>query len=460
MAIVRTHRPVWTAEKCLSCDACRHGCAETVFPELSEEPGSLRGRVSRVVAFPPRPLAVPPCRAACPLGQDVPGYLHAISSGDFDRALGIILETNPMPSVCGHLCLRPCVHACVRGMLDQPVRIRALKLVASREGRRFIRAPARESEDRVAVVGSGPAGLSAAFFLRRSGYQVEVHESGDLPGGLLRRAVPGFDLPGEALEKDIQRIAAAGVRILTSQKVDLESGPAALLAGGARAVILALGSPVGRRLGVPGEDLPGCRDALSFASEHKDGRGSRVDGPAVVAGSGHMALAVARMAARAGARPVHLLMRRSRREAPADPDRLRAAEEEGVQVHEEARPVELIGEGRLRAVRCLPVVYGPADDSGRRWPVAGLVPDTGTGLEIPAGVFIAAEDRVPDAGSLGDLAGPLGTLRVDPGTLMTPIAGVFGAGEVVTGSRNLVASLASGMRAAECAEAYLKGGQP
>ena len=456
MAIVRTHRPVWTAEKCLSCDACRHNCAETVFCELGEEPDSLRGRVSREVEFPPGQLMVPPCRAACPLGQDVPGYLHAIASGDFDRALQIILENNPMPSVCGHLCVRPCVHACVRGTLDHPVRIRALKLVASRAGNRPIRAPEHELQDRVAVVGSGPAGMSAAFFLKKSGYQVEVYESGDLPGGLLRRAVPGFDLPAEALDKDIQRIADAGVRILTSHRVDPGTGPAALLAGGARAVILALGSPVGRRLGLPGEDLEGCYEALSFAREHKDEGGASINGPVVVAGSGHMAVAVARMAARAGARPVHLLMRRSRREFSGDPDALRKAGEEGVQVHEEIRPVELIGDRRLEAVRCLPVVYGPADDSGRRWPAAGLSPDPATTREIPAKVFIAAEDRVPDAAGLGELAGPLGTLRVDPKTLMTPLAGVFGAGEVITGARNLVASLASGMRAAECVEAYLK----
>jgi NADPH-dependent glutamate synthase beta subunit-like oxidoreductase len=460
MAIVRTHRPVWTAEKCLSCDACRHKCAETVFCELGEEPDSLRGRVSREVTFPPGSLVVPPCRAACHLGQDVPGYLHAIASGDFDRALEIILQNNPMPSVCGYLCVRPCVHACVRGTLDHPVRIRALKLAASQVGSRPIRAPGRELEDRVAVVGSGPAGLSAAFFLRRSGYQVEVYESGDLPGGLLGRAVPAFDLLGEALEKDIQRIMAAGVRVLTSHRVDLRTGPASLLAGGARAVILALGCPVGCRLGLPGEDLDGCHEAVSFAREHKDGQGAAIEGPAVVAGSGHMALAVARMAVRAGARPVHLLMRRSRREAPADPDRLRMAEEEGVQVHEETRPVELIGQGRLEAVRCLPVVYGPVDNSGRRWPVAGLVPNPGTGREMPAKVFIAAEDREPDAESLADLAGFLGTLRADSESMMTPVAGVFGAGEVVTGSRNLVASLASGMRAAECVEAYLKEGQP
>jgi len=460
MAIVRTHRPVWTAEKCLSCDACRHKCAETVFCELGAEPDSLRGRVAREVDFPPGPLAAPPCRAACPLGQDVPGYLHAISSGDFDRALQIILENNPMPSVCGHLCVRPCVHACVRGTLDHPVRIRALKLVASQAGNRPIRAPEQELEERVAVVGSGPAGLSAAFFLKRSGYQVEVYESGDLSGGLLRRAVPDFDLPAEALDKDIGRITDAGVRILTSHRVDLKTGPAELLAGGARAVILALGCPAGSRAGLPGEDLDGCYQALSFAREHRDEGGAPIEGPAVVAGSGHMALAVARMAARAGARPVHLLMRRSRREFSGDPDALKQAGEEGVQVHEEIRPVELIGDRRLETVRCLPVVYGPADNSGRRWPVPGLSPDPATAREIPAGVFIAAEDRVPDADSLGDLAGPLGTLRVDTENLMTPVAGVFGAGEVITGSRNLVASLASGMRAAECVEAWLKEIRP
>jgi len=136
------------------------------------------------------------------------------------------------------------------------------------------------------------------------------------------------------------------------------------------------------------------------------------------------------------------------------------AGEEGVRLHEETWPVELIGEQRLRAVRCLPVVYGPADKSGRRWPAGGLSADLRGSREIPARVFVAAEDREPDKKSLGDLAGPLGTLLVDPDSLMTPKGGVFGAGEAVTGARNVVAALASGMRAAECVEAFLKERKP
>jgi NADPH-dependent glutamate synthase beta subunit-like oxidoreductase len=256
MAIVRTHRPVWTAEKCLSCLACRHGCAATVFPELADEDG-LRGRVSREISFPPGPLPVSPCQAACPLGQDVPAYLHALSKGDFDGALGIILRTNPLPSVCGYLCVRPCMHACVRGVLDRTVQIRALKLAASQTADKVSRVSADGSGGRVAVVGSGPAGLSAAFFLRKSGYQVDVYEAGERPGGLLRQAVPSFDLPEEALDRDIERIRETGVRILTSRQVDLRGGPESLLVEGARAVILALGSPMGIRLGVPGEELSG-----------------------------------------------------------------------------------------------------------------------------------------------------------------------------------------------------------
>jgi NADPH-dependent glutamate synthase beta subunit-like oxidoreductase len=390
----------------------------------------------------------------------VPGYIHALSVGDFDRALGIILQTNPLPSVCGYLCVRPCMHACVRGVLDRPVQIRALKLAASRVVGQVTQEPAGGLGGRVAVVGSGPAGLSAAFFLRKSGHEVDVYEAGERPGGLLRYAVGSFDLPEEALDLDIQRILATGVRILTSHPVEPASGPGSLLAGGARAVILALGNPTGSGLDIPGEELLGCRDALSFAREYRDGQGERIDGPVVVAGSGHMAVAVARMAVRAGARPVHLLMRRSRGEAPAGADALRMAGEEGVRLHEETWPVELFGEQRLRAVRCLPMFYGPADKSGRRWPAGGLFADLRGSREIPARVFVAAEDREPDKKSLGDLAGPLGTLLVDSDSLMTSIEGVFGAGEVMTGARNVVAALASGMRAAECVEAYLQEHKP
>ena len=262
MAIVRTHRPVWTAEKCLSCGACRHCCASTVFPELAEEEDTLRGRVAREVKFSKKLEGRPPCQAACPLGQDVAGYVTAIAEGDFDRALAVILETNPFPHVLGRLCHHPCQRTCVRGKLDQEVPIRALKLAAARSGRAPALVPEKEENKQVAIIGAGLAGLSAAYFLRRRGYKVKVYEAEAGPGGQLRGKLPQKDL-----EADIDIIRSTGVEIITGQKQDLGNRP------GADAVIVAVGAAGGKKVEIPagafgaGEAVTGKRNEVRAVAE-------------------------------------------------------------------------------------------------------------------------------------------------------------------------------------------------
>lgn len=268
MAIVRTHRPVWTAEKCLSCGACRHCCAATVFPEHAEEQDTLRGRVAREVKFSKKLEGRPPCQAACPLGQDVAGYVTAVAAGDFDRALAVILETNPFPHVLGRLCHHPCQRTCVRKTLDQPVPIRALKLAAAQNGRAPSLAPGEEKKRHVVIIGAGLAGLSAACFLRRRGYKVTVYEAEAEPGGQLRSKVPQEDL-----DADIDLIRSAGVEIETGQKQDLKKLPAA------DAVIVAVGALEGKKVEIPagafgaGEAVTGPRNEVRAVAE-----GQRVAG--------------------------------------------------------------------------------------------------------------------------------------------------------------------------------------
>ena len=267
MAIVRTDRPVWTAEKCLSCAACRHCCAATVFPEHAEEQDSLRGRVAREVKFSKKLEGRPPCQAACPLDQDVAGYVTAIAAGDFDRALAIILETNPFPRVLGRLCHHPCQRTCVRNTLDEPVQIRALKLAAAETGQAPALTPHKEKEQHVVVVGAGPAGLSAAYFLRRRGYKVTVYEAEEEPGGLLRYAEPSLDLSLEALDADIDLIRSTGVEIITGRRQDLDKLP------DADAVILAVGAVRGKKIEIPagvfgaGEAVTGSRNQVRSVAE-------------------------------------------------------------------------------------------------------------------------------------------------------------------------------------------------
>jgi heterodisulfide reductase subunit A len=264
MAIVRTHRPVWTEEKCLSCGACRHCCASTVFPELAEEKDSLRGRVAREVKFSKKLEGRPPCQAACPLDQDVAGYITAMAEGRFDRALSIILETNPFPHVLGHLCHHPCQRTCVRNKLDEPVQVRALKLAAARNGKAPALAPDQEKDKQIVVIGAGLAGLSAAYFLRRRGHRVTVYEAEAEPGGQLKGKVPQEDL-----DADIDLIRSTGLEIETGQKQDLENLPAA------DAVIVAVGAVDGKKVEIPagafgaGEAVTGKRNEVRAVAEGK-----------------------------------------------------------------------------------------------------------------------------------------------------------------------------------------------
>lgn len=422
MAVVRTHRPVVNESICLACGSCQRRCPARVFPEQATESDSLRGQVARLRGLPAAAAERPPCQAACPLGQDVAGYLAALARGDADGALEIICRDNPLPGVTGHLCAHPCQRACVRGKLTQPPPIRLLKAAAVAHGRRSLPRPTRQLDCSVAVVGSGPSGLSAAFFLRRAGCRVTVLERQEQAGGLLRQAVPLFDLPPEVLDADIRALEKMGVEFACGQAVESAAGLDEL---GRRhqAVLLATGAGQGRLPDIAGVDLEGCTDALSFARLLHDG-GTRLSGPAVVFGAGHMAAAVARAALRAGCRPVQLHLGLKAR-STAEPDTLALAEQEGVEIVCGTRPLEVLGEGSLRAVRF-----------------------SGIDAEVPARYFIAAATRVPE-NTFGEMLelGPGGVFKTS-GDMMTSREGVFCAGEATTGVRDVVRSAASGRRAA------------
>ena len=443
MSVTRTFRPVLDPERCETCGVCEGACPARHLPGLADEAGTVRSAVARL-ALPGRGRA--PCEAACPLGQAVREYVDLLARGRPGEALGAILRDNPLPRVTGYLCHRPCEAACVRGGLDGAVAVRALKLRAAWEGAGPPPAPGGGAGPRVAVVGSGPAGLTAAWELSRAGCRVTLVEAEDALGGMLRTAIPEFRLPPEALEADLADLGTLGWEVRTGCRLEGPAGLAALGAEGHEAVLLALGAAVGLPLPVPGWGGERCLDALEFLRRYRRGAAGRVEGDVVVVGGGNVALDAARAAARCGAASVRLVYRRGRADMPADPQEVAEAEAEGVVLRLRCLPTRIeLDAGRVSALVGVETRPGPADGSGRPQPVAV----EGAAWRLKAEWVLAAVGQRPDHGCVGGASvHEDGRLRLDPDGRVQGMPWVFGAGDGVVGPSFVTEAMASGRAAA------------
>jgi len=396
------------------------------------------------------------CSSACPAHVNVPEYVGLVAEGRFAEALDVIRRRNPFASVCGRACDHPCETFCRRGDLDAPVAIRHLKrFVSDRE--RSVADPPRwhgPRKGRVAVIGSGPAGLTAAYFLALLGRGVKVFEASDVIGGVLALGIPKYRLPREALQRDIDYIRRAGVEIETGRRIESLQE---LRDAGYDAIFIATGAARSVPLGVPGEQNAGVRDALSFLREVNLGELKELPGRVVVIGGGNAAIDSARSALRLGAASVTLLYRRGREEMPAMPEEVDEALREGVEMRFLVSPVAIEGDGSVRAVRCNLMELGEADESGRRRPV----PKAGAEVVFPADHVIVAVGQSPEL----DLAVREGSLSVsrrgidaDPVTQRAGDGDVFAGGDVVTGPGTIVQAVAAGQRAARAIDVFLGGG--
>ncbi|MCF8063414.1 MAG: FAD-dependent oxidoreductase [Deltaproteobacteria bacterium] len=457
----RTHRPVVDHGICGACAVCFHGCPAERVVEVRDGPDSLRGRVYRgagsfALPVPGSPAQDPPCRAACPLGQDVPGYLRLLAEGRIQEALDRILEDNPLPAVCGHVCTRPCEAACTRSRIHDAVPIRTLKAFAALGGRRTPIA-AVGGGPLVAVVGSGPAGLTAAHDLARSGFRSMLIESHNRPGGMLAWAVPPFRLPREALETDIQAILEMGVELRAGLRFGKDVGLGDLREEGIRALLLAAGATRSLALEIPGEDSQGVVDSLAFLRRVHAGDDRPLGGRVLVVGGGSAAMDAARTARRLGSE-VLVVYRRERRDMPADPQEVEEAAAEGVAFCFLTAPVRVIvdRDGRMQGLECVRTRLGEAESGARPRPV----PVPGTGHEIAGDALITALGQAPDLPRILEALGKehAARFRLDPESGETGLAGIFAAGDFLNGPGSVVEAMACGRRAARAVHEFLRRG--
>jgi len=398
---------------------------------------------------------IPPCQAACPLHMEIGEYVDLVAQGKIMEALQVIRNDNPFPSICAYVCNRPCEDACQRSQVDKPVPIRALKRFAVEfGGDRMIQAKAETTHsERVAIVGSGPAGLAVAYYLRQLGYPVTIFEADSEPGGMLRVCIPEYRLPQKIIDVEIQRLTQMGVEIRTNTRVvslDL------VFDMGYKAIFVTIGAHQSRRLGIEGEDSPGVVDAIAFLREVNLGLKPSVGERVVVVGGGNVAIDAARTALRLDAREVNLVCLESRHEMPAFESDIQDAVDEGIILNCSWGPRVIAGDGKLTGiefVRCTSVF----DAEGRFSPSF----DDSIKTSFAADTVIIAIGQVPRVPEDFHLRiGRGSTIQVDPVTLTTNRAGVFAGGDAVTGPATVVEALASGKLAASRIDDYLQHRYP
>ena len=417
--------------------------------------GTQRYPANRVEKSPDHSL-MPPCQAACPLHMDIRGYVDLVAQGRIMEALQVIRTGNPFPSICAYVCTHPCEDACRRCQVDNPVSIRALKRFAVEfGGDRMIRAEAETThQEKVAIVGSGPAGLACAYYLRKLGYSVTVFEAHSELGGMLRVGIPQYRLPREVVHTEVQRLNQMGVEIRTNTRVvSLEL----LFNLGYKAIFITIGAHQSLRMGIEGEESSGVIDGATFLREVNLGLKPSLGEKVAVVGGGNVAIDTARTAARLGVKKVNILYRRSRAEMPADPVEVEQAVEEGVEILYLVAPTKIKGENGRLSVTCVKMELGEPDASGRRRPVV----IEGSEFDEEFDTLIAAIGQAPQTpGDFGVHIGKGSTIQVDPVTLTTNRAGVFAGGDAVTGPATVTEALAAGRLAASRIDDYVQHRYP
>ena len=396
---------------------------------------------------------VVPCSYACPAHIDIPRYVNFVSRGKYPEALAVVREKVPFPGALGRVCIHPCEQACRRGKLDEPICIKFLKRYAAdhdnemwKKGNKVMPSTGKK----VAVVGSGPAGLTAAFYLAKFGHAVTVFEALPQTGGMIRVGIPAYRLPREILDAEIDEIRKVGVEIKVNQRIESVDE---LLQKGFDVVFVGIGDHKGSKMGAEGEDLPGVLDGVDFLRTVALGQEFKIGKKVAIIGGGNSAIDCARVALRVGSSDVTIVYRRTRTEMPAAPEEVEAAIHEGIKVVFLAAPNKITQKDGGLAMECIKMRLGDPDASGRRSPV-----------RIPGSEYITEYDNViagigqmSDIPAKFDLAVNRGNIKASPTTLETSKKGIFAGGDIVTGPASVIGAIAQGRLAASSIDKYLGG---